>query len=50
MRYLVDAYTTEDGSEVCGVYYNLTDHGEHPISPDSEVSTLILNNLCVGYY
>jgi hypothetical protein len=47
VRYLVDAYTSKHGTEVCGVYYNLTEHGEHPTSVDSLVGTLVLNKLCV---
>ena len=50
VRYLVDAYTSKHGTEVCGVYYSTTDHGEHPTSVDSMVSTLFLNKLCVRLF
>jgi hypothetical protein len=49
VRDLTEAYTSKYGTEVCGVYYNFTDHGEHPVTPDSEVSSLVLNKLHVGY-
>ena len=47
VRYLVDAYTSKHGTEVCGIYFSTTPHGEHPTSVGSQVGTLVLNKMCV---
>lgn len=49
VRHLGDEYTSKDGTPVLGIYYTITDHGPHPTSKKSRVSTLVSNNLYVGY-